>query len=169
MFRAIVLAMAVGFCGVTPGLAQKADPAQQATAALSKLNIRALNKRYSHWALATIAPSASAACPAASAAPASVLTGDFNGDGISDTAVQITTPSGPRFVVLVTRVELPQVVEVAAPAGLFIVHKHGSYYASPDLELGSYYANDTLGTDVCGTGEAWLWTGSSFQKIRIKN
>jgi hypothetical protein len=169
MFRAVAFAMAIGLCGVTPSLAQKGDAKAPIDSALSKPNIRALNKRYPHWALATLAPPATAACAAASAAPASVLTGDFNGDGISDTVVQITTPSGPRVVVLVTRVELPQVVEVAAPAGLFIVHKHGSYYASPDLELGSYYANDTLGTDVCGAGEAWLWTGATFQKIRVKN
>ena len=59
-------------------------------------------------------------------------------------------------------------VDLDAPVGPFIVHKSGERYTTPDQQFDStYFDIDTLGTDVCGSGDVWLFDGLNFKKTHV--
>jgi hypothetical protein len=153
----IVLAAAVAH-------AQKSGPA-----GLPKALTEAFKGRYPHWSLADVVKPATATCAAAAPAATAVFKGDFDGDGRDDLAVQIHAGDATRVVVAFTRVETPQLLEIDAPVGLFVVHRRGERFVSPELNTEGYYSADTLGTDVCGDGVVWYWTGAAFKKMAVKH
>jgi hypothetical protein len=143
------------------GSAQKATPS-----GLPMAVVDALDKQYPHWRLADV-PSSTATCGAAADASRAVISADFDGDGWKDFAVQIVAGDTKRIIVVLTRVDKPVVWELATPVGPLVVHRQGAHFVSPAQVVDGFYTTDTLGTDVCGNGDAFKWTGTGFLKIPV--
>jgi hypothetical protein len=140
--------------------------AQGTVSVISKPVRSLLDHRYAHWLPATVAP-ASGACSAAAAWATPVIVGDFDGDGLADVVMQIQTGTQSRVVIGLNRHDLPKLVELDVPVGPLVVHKRGERYNQTGELSAHYFDVDTLGTDVCGSGDVWLWTGSGFHKTPV--
>jgi hypothetical protein len=137
---------------------------------LSKLSRSALDGSFKDWELATLDPRV-AECRGASDSPPTLVEGDFNADGVQDSAVAIKTPKGVRLVAVFTRLKEGVAVDVdglgdSVADGYLAVVKRGTSYRNPGDHLDDYFATDTLIVSRCGQSRtAYLWTGVGFRKI----
>jgi hypothetical protein len=150
-------------------------PAQKAAsgaADLPKTTQKALDDLYKkHWDLAPIDPQ-STSCAGATGAPSATVQGDFNNDGLPDTAIAVKAADGSgHLVVVFDRKDMPVVATADAlpPAGLtgvLSVARLGTTYTNPDDGLKDFFASDTLMLTPCGQpATAYFWNGLGFRKI----
>ena len=165
--RVAILGMAVmmAACGgrqgsvTVPGLPGVAIP--RAVAAQ-------LASRFGDWQI--VGPGTEAA-PCASRftePPGPIATGDFNGDGTTDVALQVSAGDGRHVVAAFARLDGEYVladVTAAPDAGgvLGVERKAGPFRYDAD-GLIFYYSLDTISFGPCGQPQmAYFWGGTSFQ------
>jgi hypothetical protein len=165
----VIVGLVGGFAGCASATAPVVVPGA-AEATIPRGAVRILEQR---WGPIELGSSMSATCPGVSGAPATLVRGDFNGDGVEDFAVWVTAGGTPRLAALFARLDgehlLAEVGE-GRPAGpvMLEVARRGTAYTSPTVE--SFYGVDTLVLRGCdGTRTAWFWTGASFQPQTVAN
>lgn len=135
----------------------------------------ALSALDAKWPDVELGTSISAVCPNSTGAPPVAVNGDFNGDGVEDLALWVTSRGTTRLVALIARLDgeysASQVGDDAvATAGALEVAPRGSRYELTTLSLDFYFGTDTIVLRGCDqTTTAYLWTGESFQPSALAN
>lgn len=129
---------------------------------------RALSDRWNDWQM--IAPGAEAAQCATrfSDPPAAVATGDWNGDGATDLALQIAAPDGRRVVAAFARLDgeylVAEVTAVPDTGGVLGVERKAGAYRHQADGVVFYYGLDTIAFGACTQPEmAYFWNGTTFE------
>ena len=139
---------------------------------ISRSAVRALD---ANWPDVVLGTSISAVCPNATGAPPVAVTGDFNGDGVEDVALWVTSRGTTRLVALIARLggeyTATQIGDDAvATAGALEVAARGSSYELATLSLDFYFGTDTVILRACDqTKTAYFWMGDSFQPSALAN
>jgi hypothetical protein len=98
-----------------------------------------------------------------------VLQGDFDGDGIGDSVLWITTGGSPRAVAVFSRVDNNYVAvdlgdEAAASTGVLELGRRGAPFQRAGFALELHFGLDTVVLRDCdGARTAFFWTGTGFQ------
>lgn len=128
---------------------------------------QALSDRWDDWQV--VAPGAEAAPCAGrfSDPPSAVATGDWNGDGTTDLAVQIAASDGRRVVAAFARLDgeyhIAEVTPVPDTGGVLGVERRAGAYRHQADGAVFYYGLDTIAFGACNQPEmAYFWTGTSF-------
>lgn len=123
------------------------------------------------WSIASIGPQV-ASCLAGKPAT-TIVTSDFDSDGLPDIAAAVKTPKGVRVVVLLAREDHYALFDVdglgdqGATAGLGL-GKRGDTFTKADSLFQDYYPADTLTAYTCaGPVVSYLWGGYAFYKVAL--
>jgi hypothetical protein len=127
----------------------------------------AVSARWDDWQI--VAPGAEAAQCASrfSDPPSAVATGDWNGDGTTDLAFQITAPDGQRIVAAFARLDgeylVFEVTPVPDSGGVLGVERKAGPYRHQADGVVHYYSLDTIAFGACTQPEmAYFWNGTTF-------
>lgn len=125
------------------------------------------------WPGAELGLPAPMSCAGGTAAPVTLVRGDFNGDGAEDVALAVDDDGTRRLVAGFARLEGEySVIELgdgvmATPLTLDVV-LGGSVYQLESLTVDFFFSTDTVVTRACdGQRTAWIWTGDTFQPQRL--
>jgi hypothetical protein len=123
------------------------------------------------WSMASIGPQVSS-CLAGKPA-ATIITSDFDSDGLPDIAAAVKTPKGVRLVVLLARSDHYALFDVdglgdeGATAGLGL-GKRGDAFTKAASLFQDFYPADTLTAITCaGPVASYLWSGLDFYKVPL--
>lgn len=145
-------------CVLAMTLQTPSTPSPSAQMELPKLAARALSEQYRDWK--PVAPT----CPS----QPNPISGDFNGDGRPDWAIQLEVASQRHLVVLIARIEEFDVREVHAQQGntAIVTVKAGTVYMQPGKALPDYLGSDAIGEGPCSKPDrAHAWTGTGFRQV----
>jgi len=123
------------------------------------------------WSIASIGPQV-VSCLAGKPST-TIVTSDFDSDGLPDIAAAVKTPKGVRLVVLLARTNHYALFDVdglgdqGASAGLGL-GKRGDAFTKAASLFQDYYPTDTLTVYTCaGPVTSYLWGGLAFYKVAL--
>lgn len=165
---AFVLCPLAGACG-PPAMVNLPGVATEVPATL----VKALDDR---WPDARVVDAATAPAECAGRrlpSPAAVVSGDFNGDSLTDYALRLHTGERVAVVAGLARFDGDFVIHVltadAEPAGVLDLGRRGDSHRSSDTGIAEFFGVDTVALTRCGDGATgFFWTGASFGAREIE-
>jgi hypothetical protein len=165
-YRQVVTGMVVMAACSTLAWAQTAQPASGVE--LPKAARKLVDQQWKNWTLVDVAAAGNAAClQGLDGQSPSLVSGDFNGDGAVDYALQVSTSNGVHLVALIQRLHDYDLHDVAtlgaSPPSVLRVERRGTPYHTSSSFIARYFGNDTISVTACGGDRtAYFWTGSGF-------
>lgn len=173
MIRFAVVLMGVAALAACGSAAPpKTLPATLSAPSLPSLARDSLNSAWSNgWSVASLGTQVASCIDGKPSA--SIVTSDFDNDGIADIAAAIATPKGVRLVVLLARSDHYALFDVdglgtqGASEGLGLA-KRGDTFTKAGSLFKEFYSTDALTAYGCqGPTASYLWTGLGFDKVDL--
>jgi hypothetical protein len=166
-YRRVVAGMVVlTACGALAWAQSGQAPTRSAE--LPKAAREVVDHAWKNWRLVEVNAAGNAACvQGLNGQSPSLVSGDFNGDGRADYALQIVTSKGIQLIALIQRLDgfdLHDIATLSAtPPSVLRVEPRGTTYHTAASFLTRYFGNDTVSVTACGGDQtAYFWTGSGF-------
>jgi|SRR5579862_2073780 len=161
-------------CGLTVPNPPKTLPPTLDANTLPPAAVAALDHKWPRkdWQRATLDPQV-ASCLPATVPPKTVVTSDFDSDGMSDIALAVSTSKGTRLVVLMARTYGYELFDVDAlgdkAAGLALgIDPRGKRFVNADTTGVDNYSSDSIAAIGCANAHfSYLWSGFDFYKVKV--